>query len=470
MIALDHVSYAYPFAPAQAVCDVSFRVPPGQAVLVTGPSGCGKSTLIRLVNGLCPHFYNGRLDGRVRVAGKDTRACRLHEISGLVGTLFQDPEHQFFAMTVAEEIAFVHEWRQRSPQAIRDTVQAAAERFGLTHLLDRSLLHLSEGEKQKVVLASIASCGPRALVLDEPTANLDPESTAALADTIKAFKHAGMAILIVDHRLYWLESVVDHVLIMNHGRIVAEGAFSLLSDGAAENAHGLRKASVDDPRPDLAPVDCRLGHLRVEKLDFAHGNSPALFHDADVALPKGVTALLGRNGSGKTTLARLLTGLSAMQSGRLYLGDHPIQARMLLSRASIVLQNVDHQLHMRTVRGELAVSASSILPGRRESSVEDFLDRLDLRHLADRHPQSLSGGEKQRLVIACGMIKQPDVLILDEPTSGLDGRNLNLVVGLVRQAAAQGACVVLISHDLELIGASCDHALRLPLQGTAQAG
>jgi energy-coupling factor transport system ATP-binding protein len=468
MIALDNVSYTYPFASIPAVSGIDLHVQPGEAVLVTGPSGCGKSTLIRLVNGLCPHFYDGRLEGCVRVAGKNTTAYRLHEISNQVGTLFQDPEHQFFAMTVAEEIAFVHEWRQTSPRAIRETVRAAAEQFGLTDLLDCSLLHLSEGEKQKVVLASIASCDPRALVLDEPTANLDPESTADLAATIDAFKQAGMAILIVDHRLYWLESVVDRVLIMDRGRIARDGSFSMLNDAAVTSAHGLRKARVDDPRPKLAPARRRKGRLRVESLTFAYKNGPSLFRDADLTLSKGVTALLGQNGSGKTTLARLLTGLSPMDSGRIYLCDQPIQASVLLNRASIVLQNVDHQLHMKTVREELIVSAQSSLPDRRESSVEEYLDRLGLLHLAERHPQSLSGGEKQRLVIACGMIKQPEVLILDEPTSGLDGRNLNLVVALVRRAAEQGACVVLISHDLELIGAACDHGLRLPLVGRSR--
>jgi energy-coupling factor transport system ATP-binding protein len=468
MITLDNVSYTYPFSPTPAVSAIDFRVRPGQAVLVTGPSGCGKSTLIRLANGLCPHFYNGRLEGRVQVAGKDTRTYRLHELSSLVGTLFQDPEHQFFAMTVAEEIAFVHEWRQRSPEAIRDTVRAAAERFGLTHLLDRSLLHLSEGEKQKVVLASIVSCNPRVLVLDEPTANLDTEATVALAQTIKTFKQAGMAILIVDHRLYWLESVVDRVLIMNQGHIVEDGTFAMLTSGEGHRSpYGLRKARVDDPRPRLKAVNNRHGRLRVKNLGFAYKSGPPLFQDADMSLPRGVTALLGQNGSGKTTLARLLTGLTPMDSGRLYLGDQPIQARLLLNRASIVLQNVDHQLHMKTVREELLLSAQSILPDWRDASVDDFLDRLELRHLAERHPQSLSGGEKQRLVIACGMIKQPDVLLLDEPTSGLDGRNMELVVGLVCRAADQGACVVLISHDLELIGAACDYGLRLPLENEA---
>jgi len=463
MIALDNVSYTYPFTSIPAVSGIDLHVQPGEAVLVTGPSGCGKSTLIRLVNGLCPHFYDGRLEGCVRVAGKNTTAYRLHEISNQVGTLFQDPEHQFFAMTVAEEIAFVHEWRQTSPRAIRETVRAAAEQFGLTHLLDRSLLHLSEGEKQKVVLASIVSCNPRVLVLDEPTANLDPEATADLAATIKAFKQAGMAILIVDHRLYWLESVVDRVLIMNRGRIARDGSFSMLNDAAVTGTHGLRKARVDDPRPKLAPACRRKGRLRIENLSFSYKNGPSLFRDADLALPKGVTALLGNNGSGKTTLARLLTGLSSMHTGRLHLGNRLIGARLLLNRASIVLQNVDHQLHMKTVREELILSAQSIQQGLRDSSVEAYLDRLGLRHLAGRHPQSLSGGEKQRLVIACGMIKQPDVLILDEPTSGLDGRNMELVVALVRRAADQGACVVLISHDLELVGAACDHGLKLPL-------
>ena len=127
----------------------------------------------------------------------------------------------------------------------------------------------------------------------------------------------------------------------------------------------------------------------------------------------------------------------------------------------IVLQNADHQLHMKTVRQELEVSLS--LAGCGADDVPGLLSLFALEGLAERHPQSLSGGEKQRLVIACAFAKRPDVLILDEPTSGLDGRNMRRIADALDLLAGRGACVLVITHDLELMGLSCARALRLPL-------
>lgn len=484
MLCLSNVTYTYPHATEPAVRDLSLRVRPGEAVLCTGPSGCGKSTLIRLTNGLCPHYYRGRLEGDVTAGGQRTAETPLHELARMVGTLFQDPENQFFALTVGDEIAFAHEWRGSEPARTLAAVDEAARRFGIAHLLDQPIHDLSEGQKQKVALASILSLGPRAVVLDEPTANLDPEATLALADEIRVLKAAGMAVLIVDHRLYWLEGVVDRVVVMADGRIVEEGDFSILHDDALRAARGLRAARVADPRTALPDASGRGDALCVADLRYAHKHGPELYHGASFLLPRGVIGVLGDNGTGKTTLARLLTGLHRMHSGRLHLHGVPVRPDRMLRHGSIVLQNTDHQLHMKSVREEIAASiiaggAGNAPPpathpaqrGTRDDQpalpdLDALLDLFNLAHLADRHPQSLSGGEKQRLVIACGMAKQPEVLILDEPTSGLDGHNMRLVADAVRAAAARGAVVLLVSHDLELLSITCDAALRLPLRGS----
>lgn len=477
MIRFEQVTYTYPFSDAPAVRDINFCVRPGEVVLVSGQSGCGKSTLMRLADGLCPGYFRGRLEGRVLVGGRSTQDMSLGEISRSVGTLFQDPEQQFFALGVEDELAFVHEWRGQPASVTRGRVRQAAETFGLTGVLHLSIHELSEGQKQKVGLASILSQEPRALVLDEPTANLDPESTAELARRLRTLKESGMAVLVVDHRLYWLEGVADRVLIMKHGEICAMGGFSMLEDEGLRHSCGLRDCRVEDVRGSL-PESAENPHkggrgLRVEELCFAYKGQKRMFDHAGFALGPGVTALIGDNGAGKTTLARLVTGLNRAQSGRFFIDGCELSPGQLLGRVGIVLQNADHQLHMKTVEQELEVSLhladslkrKAVISGGvdRPFFVGELLELFGLSALAGRHPQSLSGGEKQRLVIACAFAKRPDVLILDEPTSGLDGANMRRIARALKLLAERGACVLVITHDLELLKLSCTSALRLPL-------
>ena len=160
---------------------------------------------MRLANGLCPHYFRGTLEGRVLIGGEPTGARPINAIAREVGTLFQDPEQQFFALNVEDELAFAHEWRGVAPETIAAKIEAAARAFRIGPILSSSIHELSEGQKQKVGLASILSQGPKALILDEPSANLDPEATDDLARKLVELKAQGMAILVVDHRLYWLD-------------------------------------------------------------------------------------------------------------------------------------------------------------------------------------------------------------------------------------------------------------------------
>ena len=254
MLRFDHVTYRYPFQSRPAVNDISFSVRPGELVLCTGPSGCGKSTLIRLANGLCPKYYRGTLEGKVTLGGDSTAALSLPDIARRMGTLFQDPEQQFFALNVEDDLAFALEWRGMAPEDIRAGIMRKAGELGITHILDSAIHELSEGQKQKVGLTSLLLQDPPALVLDEPTANLDPESTRDLADMLLKLKESGLAILVVDHRLYWLDGVADRVMVMRGGRVAEEGDFSLLRDAALRETCGLRADRVSDPRTTLPPA------------------------------------------------------------------------------------------------------------------------------------------------------------------------------------------------------------------------
>ena len=461
MLRFDHVSYRYPFRDQPAVRDVSFSVRPGEVVLCTGPSGCGKSTLVRLANGLCPQYYRGELEGRVSLNGLSTAELSLPDIARRMGTLFQDPEQQFFALNVEDDLAFALEWQGMSAEEIRPRILNRAEELGITHILDSSIHELSEGQKQKVGLASLLLQEPSALVLDEPTANLDPESTGELAAMLMKLKEAGMAVLVVDHRLYWLEGVADRVLVIHEGRVVEEGTFSLLRDAALRERYGLRSDRVDDPRMTLPPAPFpAVPILEARNLRFGWKAGPLLYDGLSFALDAGIIALTGDNGTGKTTHARLLSGLNKTLGGLFLADGRELSPRDLASKTGLVLQNADYQLHMKSVRSEIECCLT--LAGRSPGETARLLDMFALDALADRHPQSLSGGEKQRLVIACAFAKHPDLLILDEPTSGLDGLNMRRIAAALTEVASQGICALVITHDLELMELACSSALRLP--------
>ncbi len=445
MIHLDNISYSYPFQNEKAIKNVSLSVNKGEVVLLTGESGCGKSTLTKVVNGLIPHYFKGDLSGVATVDGEDNSGRKIAEISRSIGTLFQDPEQQFFCNDVYSELAFADEVRGESPEVIGGKVAKYAETFEINSVLDSSIFALSEGEKQKVALASIMLLEPNCLVLDEPTANLSPEATEKLGQEIIRLKEKGFAILIADHRLYWLSKIADRVLVMQNGEVRDEGPFSILKNSVLRIKYGLRNDIVSNQNK---PKSEFTSGLQVDDLSFTyHKKKPNIFTDYNISVQAGkITALRGPNGVGKTTLSRLVTGLLKPKSGSFTLYGTGLKPQKLLQKTSLVLQNMDHQLYERTVLDEVEGNS-------------ELLKKLRLHEFSDRHPQSLSGGQKQRLVIAAAITRNPDVIILDEPTSGLDGENMRIIGDILRTEAEKKRVVIVITHDLEFIDTCCDEQI-----------
>lgn len=460
MIHVKNLSYCYPFAQKDALTDISFSLNEGEAMLISGPSGCGKSTLLRVLNGLIPFHFHGDLRGNIKIGGRVPQ--NLAEVSAQVGSVFQNPDSQFLAMTVESDIAGSLEWRLDSREEILRRTDAAIERLGLKHLRSRSLFRLSSGEKQKTVIASAIATEPRILVFDEPTANLSPEATEELAALCRELKRDGFTIVIVDHRIYWLDGVPDKMLILNEGKIVRSidapggNAISRLESDGDLRAQGLRDARVS-ANPPLKEIPAEIpAALSCEKIFFKYPNGEKAIFDGtrNFRIPQGaITAVVGKNGAGKTTFAKIITGLLKLprkKGGAILKNGVPAKAARLLNDGGFVMQNTDIQLYMRTVLEEL-VSASP-LPGKAaERDALALLDEIGLLDKRERHPQSLSGGEKQRLVIASVLMKKPSLIVLDEPTSGLDGRNMRIIAGMLRAYAERGNTVLLITHDLEFL-------------------
>ena len=495
MITAENLSYHYPFCDVPSLANVSFTLEKGEALLVTGASGCGKSTLLRTLNGLIPNHFKGKFEGRLKVLDLEFPAP-LDEVSTHVGTVLQNPEEQIMATTVQEEVALALEWQCVPHDEIRRRVGVALDAFDLTRLAARSVFNLSSGERQKCALAAIMASGADVVVMDEPTANLSPEATEGLAKLCLALKSHGVTLVIVDHRLYWLRGVLDKLLVLKDGKVTLNlvrlenlGKPDPLDRLAAHPDFatcGLRSVNVSRPQlPDVhEATSVPLPHtaaprgsgtlaasspaVTIHSLSFRYSKkSEWIYRDFSAVIPQGaITAVVGANGAGKTTLARLLCGLLKPTSGEIAFAPpgggaaRPPRARR--EQTAFVMQQMDIQLYMRTVEDELLFSAPRRLDkATRHADAAHWLEVFGLTHLKDRHPHSLSGGEKQRLVVACALMKRPTLMILDEPTSGLDGNNMRIIARELKAYAAQGGSVLLITHDLELLFLIADYQLEI---------
>ena len=222
MIEIKNVDFKYKGTGEGGLHDLSLTINNGETVLLCGPSGCGKTTVTRLINGLIPHYYKGELTGSVIVNGRDIAKTELYELAGVVGTVFQNPRSQFFAIDTDGEITFGAENIGMPPEEIVSRKNNTAKEMHIERLLDRSIFELSGGEKQIIACASVSVLSPDIIVLDEPSSNLDTEAIEKLKAVLTEWKSQGKTIVIAEHRLYFLCELADRMLILENGKITKE--------------------------------------------------------------------------------------------------------------------------------------------------------------------------------------------------------------------------------------------------------
>ena len=474
MITIDDVTWTYPGADAPSLDSLALRIGAGEFVALCGASGSGKSTALRLMNGLIPHFHeDGRLLGSVTVDGLPIAGAELDEIGLRTGSVLQHPRRQFFADTAAEEIAFAMENFGVPAARIRQRVGEALERLAPSMPVAERLQRLSGGQQQQVAIAASAAHEPRVLLLDEPSSNLSADAVARLVETLAVCKARGITVVVAEHRLRYLQGLVDRVVVMRDGRVdrvwsAAEFAAVPDAELAREGLRGdvrsvelpaapvaglsagspVAPAAVPRGALELESVRCRLGGrtvLDIERASFAAGE---------------VTAVRGVNGAGKSTLARVVTGLQRA-SGVVRLHGRPLSARRRQRESAIVMQDVQRQLFTDSVVAEIRLAERGAAEGSGAPAPEAVLQSLDLAHLAERHPLSLSGGQQQRLVVAAVRLSGRSVVVFDEPSSGVDRRHLGSISEQIRRVADDGAVVLLISHDEDLLALAADRELVL---------
>ncbi|KPV57841.1 ABC transporter [Paenibacillus sp. A3] len=451
----------------EGVSDLHLSVGAGECVVLCGRSGCGKSTVLRMINGLAPQFYPGKLTGTVRVSGKPIASFLPEEKTRLTGSVFQDPRSQFFMSLAGDELAFSGENLGIAPAEILHGVQAAADRMGIAHLLDRPLDQLSSGQKQKVAIAAATMLSPKLLILDEPSANLDEKATSELVETLLQLKRSGTTLILSEHRLHAFLEVADRYVLLDQGTVARTWKKDEFAALRYEDVkpYGLRHpdmemAGINLPSDGLPAVAASTQGWEGRSLTYAYRSSSHALKGIDIDLkPGSVTALTGENGVGKTTLCKVLCGLLRQQGGEVYYAGKKRSAAGRRSLSYLVMQDADYQLYADSVGNELVLGRR--LDDALRLRAYEAMDAFGLRALRDRHPASLSGGEKQRVTIAAAYCSDAELIVLDEPTSGLDGDGVLNVAAWSRKLAHAGKTVVIITHDRILTRLACDHVLEL---------
>ena len=479
-----------------ALSGVDLDIAPGERVLVLGPSGSGKSTLMGGLAGLLGGAEEGEATGTLTVDGVAPAQAR-----GRVGLLMQDPEAQVVLARVGDDVAFGMENLGVAREGIWPRVEESLAAVGLSVPLDHSTTELSGGQKQRLALASILAMGPGLLLLDEPTANLDPSGVAEVRAAVEAVvEKTGATMVVVEHRVDVWASLVDRVIVVADGAIAADGP---LREVLAQQGGALRERGIwlpgDDvaaevgPAPEVAPAsfegaqdDAENGAqtatpiARVADLTIGYDKASPVRSGIDLTIERGVsTCIVGANGAGKSTFALTLAGLLPPLEGTVEVqtsdgtrGDpHEWSSKQLLGRMSMVFQEPEYQFLASTVAEELAIGPRAAGMSEEEIAplVDEHLEALGLTTLARANPMTLSGGEKRRLSVATALISAPELLILDEPTFGQDRGTWLGLVRLLRAALARGVTLVSITHDPAFVAAMGQRVVDLGQVGTRGA-
>jgi energy-coupling factor transport system ATP-binding protein len=440
---------------AWAVRGLDLRVAHGERVLLLGASGAGKSTLLAALAGLLPED-SGEAEGSVEIDGLDPRKARER-----VGLVFQDPQTQLVMARSGDDVAFGLENRGVPADDIWPRVDAALARVGFPYSGNRPTAALSGGEQQRLALAGILALRPGLLLLDEPTANLDPAGAALVRDAIARSRDADTTLIIVEHRVAEALTLVDRVVVLEPGGGVrADGPpaaiFAAEGDFLADQGVWVPGRPLTPRKAVAAPTE-----ILVRALDVT---VPDRLEQVSMTARAGeVLAVTGPNGVGKSTLALVLGGLLAPGSGTVSAFDDPKpphrwRAATLTQRIGSVFQNPEHQFVTTRVADELALGPRRL--GRPAAAVtatvDELLDRLRLTKLAGANPYTLSGGEARRLSVATALATAPRLLVLDEPTFGQDRRTWIELVDLLARLRDEGHGIIAVTHDDDFVATLAD--------------
>lgn len=489
---LRHVRFSYDGGASWTLDDLSLDIAAGERICLIGANGSGKSTLARLIAGLAaPDAGKVRLAGHLvfDAEGADADAYRLARRS--IGAVFQNPEDQIVATRTEDDVSFGPENLGLGRARIAGRIAHALDAVGMAAHRHDDPTRMSGGQQQRIAIAGMLAMRPRMLVLDEPTAMLDPAARAEVMRILDRLQAAGATIVHVTHHPEELAHA-DRIVRLERGCIVegGEGASSprpahsmaetetCASDGHAVAVRSPDRTTARTSEPDIAlsgsaaldsgfPAESASSSSLTPALEISHvsfsypGAGRPAVDDVSLSIAPGeVVALMGANGSGKSTLTRLIAALDKPDAGSIRVGETVVahngkplprrRTRALRRTLGLVMQHPERQLFAETVRDDVSYGPRNqgLDDAQVAARAEAAMESLGIAHLADRSPFHLSGGQ-QRLAAIAGVIAcEPKVLVMDEPTAGLDAEASERIAHLVRDLKARGMAMLIVTHSL----------------------
>lgn len=483
ILSCENVAFKYNESTDYAIYDCTFSVKKGEKIMLCGASGSGKSTLLRLLKReLSPR---GELSGSITLMGKDRSELSDRESAEKIGFVMQSPDSQTVCDKVSAELAFGLESFGVKSGEIQSRVGEMAAFFGIEPLYDRDISTLSGGQKQLVALCSVMATDPDILLLDEPTAQLDPVAARELLGILDRLnKEMGVTIIIAEHDPEELFDSCDKILYLAKGKTEFFGTPALTAKYFVENA-------LDGFLPETAkafarlcddlPLNVRQGRAKLEKLGVTdipkqavndteraepyalqckdlwqryEKNSPDILKGCDLGIRKGECyGLLGSNGGGKSTLLRVICGLCKPYMGTVFLFGKKQKAykngSLFHEMLAFLPQEPVTMFVKESVREDLLQSGDKV-------TVENVSQRMGIEHLLDRHPWDLSGGEIQKCAFGKILLADPKIIVLDECTKGMDSFAKKALGDVLASLKAEGRTILLVTHDLEFAAQYCD--------------
>ena len=489
MLLIKDLSYRYQSRHGFTLKNINLKLSKGEMLLLAGRSGCGKSTLIKAISGLLNEGERGDLRGSILLDGIDITNFTPEKIGVMIGTVYQSPDDQLFAMTVADEVGFALENQGLEMEFIQEQVKETLKLVGLAGLENNGIHQLSGGQRQRLALASILITKPSVLILDEPVSQMNPQGVQDFLELlVRLNREEQIAILMVEHRVNELANYFKRLAVMQAGKIIYDGDIEDAWDtlGNREDV-GLREpqnvklcralnlSRITSKHKDVVQSikdECKFKNhkymteecasknaviLSVNDLSYRYPTAKAdTLSGIDFNLYKNqITALMGFNGAGKSTLLNLLGGLTTVQKGSIRLNGKNISDAF--GEIGYLRQEPDLMLLADTVIEELCWKNTFIS----EDEVNNLLFKLNLEEYANDFPLALSKGQRLRVVLGAMLAKKPQLLLLDEPTTGQDEQCLKEIKQLLLDYKDNSGCVFICTHDYELAANVADRIIVL---------